>query len=215
MQALAINGSPRKEWNTATLLRSVLEGAKEAGAETELINLYDLTYSGCISCFSCKKIGGRSYGRCAMKDELTPILEKVLNSDILILGSPLYFGAESGEMRSCMERILFPLLTYTPEKTSLYNGTARTAFIHTMNVKETEMAPLNQDWAVTHSRNLMERIFGNCESFICTDTYQFKDYSKYLSTAFDAKAKKVRHETVFPEDCERAKLLGNRLVKAG
>lgn len=46
------------------------------GAETELINLYDLQYRGCISCFSCKRIGGKSYGKCAVNDELTPILKK-------------------------------------------------------------------------------------------------------------------------------------------
>lgn len=54
MKVLAINGSPRKTWNTATVLTKALEGAASQGAQTELIHLYDLNYKGCISCFACK-----------------------------------------------------------------------------------------------------------------------------------------------------------------
>jgi multimeric flavodoxin WrbA len=75
MKVMAFNGSPRKKWNTATLLEKALEGASSQGAETKLINLYGLNYTGCISCFKCKKKNGKSYGRCAVKDDLTPLLE--------------------------------------------------------------------------------------------------------------------------------------------
>ena len=77
MKVLGINGSPRKKWNTATLLKHDLEGAASQGAETELVHLYDLEYKGCISCFSCKQVGGKSEGRCAMEDGATPILKKI------------------------------------------------------------------------------------------------------------------------------------------
>ena len=102
MKVMAFNGSPRKKWNTATLLEKALEGAASQGAETELIHLYDLNYKGCISCFACKTKGGKSYGKCAIKDDLTPILGKVEEADALILGSPIYLGDVSGEMRSFM-----------------------------------------------------------------------------------------------------------------
>ena len=49
MKVIAINGSPRRNWNTATLLEKTLEGAASEGAETELIHLYDLDFKGCIS----------------------------------------------------------------------------------------------------------------------------------------------------------------------
>ncbi len=55
MKVMAFNGSPRKTWNTATLLGQALEGAASQGAETELIHLYDLSYQGCVSCFACKR----------------------------------------------------------------------------------------------------------------------------------------------------------------
>ena len=56
MKVIGINGSPRKRWNTATLVQDALDGAAEAGAETELVNLYDLDFRGCTSCFSCKRV---------------------------------------------------------------------------------------------------------------------------------------------------------------
>lgn len=55
MKVIALNGSPRKKWNTATLLKHALDGAASKGAETELIHLYDYNYKGCISCFACKQ----------------------------------------------------------------------------------------------------------------------------------------------------------------
>ena len=133
MNVLAVNGSPRKKWNTATLLEKALAGAASAGAKTELVQLYDLDYTGCISCFACKKIGGKSYGRCAVRDGLTPILKKAAAADVLILGSPIYFYTETGEMRSFMERLLFPFLTYTPGYRSIFPRKLPTAFVYTMN----------------------------------------------------------------------------------
>ena len=81
MKIYAINGGPRKKHNTAQLLQAALDGAAAApcgeAVETEMIHLYDLAYNGCVSCFSCKRKGGKSYGHCAVKDDLTPVLEKL------------------------------------------------------------------------------------------------------------------------------------------
>ena len=101
---IAINGSPRKNGNTAILLNKALEGAAAQGAETELINLYDLNYKGCISCFACKLKDGKSYGQCICKDGLTSVLESIKQADALLLGSPIYFGAVTGAMRSFMSQ---------------------------------------------------------------------------------------------------------------
>ncbi|MDR3670750.1 MAG: flavodoxin family protein [Holophaga sp.] len=112
MRVIGINGSPRKKWNTATLLGKALEGAASVGAETELIHIYDLDYKGCRSCFACKLKTGSSHGSCSMKDDLTPVLEKVKQADAVVLGSPIYFGMVTGEMRSFLERLMFPYLVY-------------------------------------------------------------------------------------------------------
>ena len=91
MKAISVNGSPRKKWNTATLLKKALEGAASEGAKTGLVHLYDLDYKGCISCFACKMKDGKSCGKCAVKDGLTPLLKKVNEADVIFLGSPIYF----------------------------------------------------------------------------------------------------------------------------
>ena len=214
MNAMAINGSPRKKWNTATLLENALSGCGTNGAETEMVHLYDYAYQGCTSCFSCKKIGGKGYGRCAMRDELSPLLDRAVHADILILGSPFYFHTETGEMRSFMERLLFPYLTYTLDRVSISPRKISTALIYTMNAPEEEMATIHQDSSVAASRGIMTRIFGSCEVLLCTDTYQFDDYTKYVSTRWDPDVKARRRKEIFPQDCERAYELGARLAAA-
>ena len=99
MKIIALNGSPRKEWNTATLLKKALEGASSQGAATELIHLYDLDYKGCVSCFACKERGGKSYGACVIKDVLKPIFKDIEECDAIIFGSPIYLGSITGQMQ--------------------------------------------------------------------------------------------------------------------
>jgi len=209
MNVIAINGSPRKKWNTATLLTHALEGAEEAGAKTELVNLYDLDYKGCTSCFACKKIGGKSYGQCAMKDDLTPLLKRIAGAGALILGTPIYFHAETGEMRSFLERLLFPYVTYTPGYKGIFPRPMPTAFVYAMNVSE-EQKP---EEPMASTQGFVQRVFGSCEVLNCTDTLQFDDYSKYLATVWDAAAKAKRRAEVFPQDCARARELGARLAR--
>jgi multimeric flavodoxin WrbA len=212
MRVMAFNGSPRKKWNTATLLEKALEGAASQGAETELIHLYDLDFKGCISCFACKTIGGNSYGRCAVEDGLTAILSNIEKADAFILGSPIYFGTVSGEMKSFMERLLFPYLTYTDPPQSLFPNRIKTGFIYTMNVTEDQA----KEWGYPHLFNLHERIlkliFGSSEYMCIFDTYQFEDYSKVVSTRFDHVKKAKRREEIFPVDCQRAFDMGVRFA---
>lgn len=208
MKVFAFNGSPRKEWNTATLLKKALEGAESQGAETELVHLYDLNYKGCISCFSCKTIGGESYGRCAVKDDLTDIFEGIKKSDAIILGSPIYFGTVSGEMRSFMERLMFPNLTYTNPTRTLFPKKIKTGVIYTMNITEEQLKEFGYSGHIDINQRTLKTLFGSSESLFSFDTYQFKDYSKVVATRFDEKHKAKRRKEVFPEDLEKAYEMG-------
>ena len=140
MKVIAVNGSPRKEWNTATMLQKALEGAASQGAETELIHLYDLNYTGCTSCFACKLIAGKSYGKCAVNDDLKPVLRRIEEADALILGAPIYFGDVTGQMRSFLERLLFQYLRYSRDHRTLAPKRLKTAWIYTMNCPEAFVA---------------------------------------------------------------------------
>ncbi|MGD0079286.1 MAG: flavodoxin family protein [Methanoregula sp.] len=214
MKVLAINGSPRKTWNTATLLRNTLDGAASQEAETELVHLYDLDYTGCTSCFACKLKGGKSYGKCAVQDGLTPVLEEIPDVDALILGSPIYFGTVTGMMRCFMERLLFPYLAYTSPPSSLFKGKIRTAFIYTMNVSEQLMKEYHYTVHTGLNENVLNRTFGHAESLFSFETLQFEDYEKVVFSYFDPEERKVRRRTVFPQDCRRTFELGVRLGKA-
>lgn len=212
MYVLAINGSPRKNKNTAALLNKALDGSASHGVATQIINLYDLNFKGCISCFACKLKGGKSYGKCAYNDDLTDVLEKVKKADVIILGSPIYFGDVTGEMRSFIERCLFPYLVYDENYSSLVKDKKSVGLIYTMNITEDTA----REWGYNNILGLSEkyfgRVFGSAESLWVTDTYQFNDYSKYEVTAFDEKAKAKRREEVFPKDLEKAFEMGRRLI---
>jgi len=211
MKIIAFNGSPRKTWNTATLLEKALEGAASQGAETELIHLYDLSFKGCVSCFSCKTIGGKSYGKCAVKDELTPIFEKIEEADGIVLGSPIYLGTATGQMRSFMERLIFPYLTYTEPLQTLFPKKINTGFIYTMNLTEERMKGFcGQHLGINEM--FLRVIFGASESLFAFDTYQFKDYSKVVADRFDPEKKAKRRKEEFPKDCEKAYEMGVRFA---
>ncbi|ABB31676.1 NADPH-dependent FMN reductase [Geobacter metallireducens RCH3] len=214
MKVYAVNGSPRKNWNTAMLLEHALSGAASQGAETELIHLYDLTFKGCTSCFACKLKEGKSYGKCAMKDGLTPALEKLATADAFILGSPIYFGTVTGEMRSFMERLLFQYLAYTRPPSSLFTRNIPTAFIYTMNVSEEIMKENQYPIHIGMNENYLARIFGQAETLCSYETLQFEDYDKVVFNYFDPEERRQRRRDVFPEDCRKASELGARLARS-
>jgi multimeric flavodoxin WrbA len=207
MKVLAVNGSPRKTWNTATLLQKSVEGAA-----TEMIHLYDLTYRGCVSCFACKTIGGASYGHCAIKDDLAPVFEKIVAADVLLLGSPIYLGSVTGEMQSFLERLIFPFLTYTDPPESIFPGKIRTGFIYTLGADEEMAHQRGFDARIAMNEFFLKLILGHSESICSYDTYQFEDYNKIFAPRWDPEKKAKRRTEVFPEDCRRAFEMGKRLA---
>jgi multimeric flavodoxin WrbA len=215
MQIIGFNGSPRKQWNTATLLTKALEGAASQGASTKLVHLYDVDYKGCQSCFSCKKKGGSSYGRCAMRDGLTPLLQEVETADAILLGSPIYLWGVTGEMKSFLERLIFPFYRYAkPDDPvpTLFPKKIRTGFIYTMNVDKQLLKQSGCDKILAQNERFLERVFGHSESLFSFDTLQFEDYSKVDQHVFDPQKKAARHKEYFPQDCEQAFEMGRRLA---
>jgi multimeric flavodoxin WrbA len=213
MTVFGINGSPRKGWNTATLLKNALEGAASQGADTELVHLYELSYQGCISCFACKMIDGPNNGRCAVKDDLEPLLDRIRDdAEAIILASPVYFSSMTGEMRSFMERLFFPYLVYSQPPTSLFPRKIRTGAIYTMNLDEAVSVAYGYKALYASTEMGLGMIFGSSETLCCYDTYQFPDYSKVEMGLFDPEKKAVRRRDVFPEDCRKAFQLGCRMA---
>lgn len=210
MKAIAINGSPRKRWNTAQLLEEALKGAESAGAKTELVNLYDLTYKGCVSCFGCKRKGAEPC-RCYQKDGLSPVLEKVFQSDILLLGSPVYFGDVTGEMRKFLERLAFITMTYDDYSVRLFEGHINSAFFFTMNVKDEDMRAYEP--MMDNTLSMLKRLGGRIEKYAAVNTLQFDDYSKYHAASFSEAEKRACHKQQFPKDKAAAFEIGFQMAK--
>lgn len=215
MKIMAFNGSPRKEWSTATLLKKALEGAASQGAKPELIHLYDLKYQGCISCFACKEKDGKSYGECVVKDALKPIFKRVKEADALIFGSPVYLGSITGEMQSFMERLVFPYLKYTEPAETLFAKKIHTGFIYTLGASDKRA----EDFGYLRHFAVMERllkiIFGKSEMLLSFETFPFPDFSKVVAPRFNPEVLLKRREEVFPKDCQKAYEMGVRFSKAG
>ena len=212
MNVIAVNGSPRKNWNTGILLKKALEGAASKGASTEIINLYELSYKGCLGCLECKRVNGTSRGHCAVKDDLKPVLEKIENSDALIIGSPIYFSEITSMARAFFERLLFQYLSYDKDRTPLTPRVIPNAFIYTMNAGESALESLGYLKKFSEYAALLERVLGPTHSLYVTETLQVDDYTKYHMTGFNENKRRERRNSFFPADCERAAELGALLA---
>lgn len=212
MKLFAVNGSPRKDRNTARLLGKIAEGAASRGAESEVVHLRDLQFTGCVSCFECKRVGGRSYGACAVVDGASEALMRAVDADVLVLGTPFYFGMETSFMRAFMERLFFSSMVYKKENRYLSKRKKGTALVYTMNVPQEIMPVYGYDLVVEAAKERMTALYGSCEPLIVCDTKQFDDYTKYEAEMFDTEEKLRRHETIFPQELQLAFELGQNLV---
>ncbi|MBQ9776438.1 MAG: flavodoxin family protein [Lentisphaeria bacterium] len=210
----AVNGSPRKNGNTAQLLQKALEGAASVDAEVKLIQLADLNFSGCRSCFACKRLANPAPG-CVLKDDLAEILKELLQSDGIIMGSPIYFGAESGLYRNFLERLFFPMLRYTNPPSSRAEKRIDFGFIYTMNVPENLMDEYGYNAYLQSQSQTPGLIFNsrNIYTLYACDTHQFDDYSKYECTLFDAAHKDEMRKTQFVSDLAKAFEMGRKLAE--
>ncbi|MBQ7544803.1 MAG: flavodoxin family protein [Synergistaceae bacterium] len=217
MKALFINGSPRKNWNTHKMLEEAMHGAADAGAECELVHLYDLSFKGCMSCFACKLKGSKTNGLCVIRDSLRPVLEKALASDVIIMGSPVYFSYPTGMFRLFIERLLFPIMSYSinPDGTRprAIDRTIYSGIIYTMNCTEDFAPKVHYPELLAPNADACERVLGYCETLCAYNTYQFADYSRYEANMFSEPDKAEYREKVFPEDLRKAHELGKRLAE--
>ena len=206
---IAVNAGPRKGWNTDTLISEAVRGAESAGAKVERFDLFRLErYTGCISCFGCKKEKFR--GHCVCRDGLTPVLDAIREADGLIIGSPNYLSELTASFRALYERLIFQNLTYNRETPSCNDRQIPVLLIMTSNAPDTMYEEMLKGYQQT-----LSRFIGPTEVFVSGDTMQLKDYSKtdWEWNLFDPQKKKKRHEEVFPRECEQVSGLAARLFR--
>lgn len=211
MKTIILNASPRKNWNTAQLLKEAQKGAESAGAETEYIDLYDIDFTGCRSCLACKLKGGRHPG-CAWKDELSPLIDRILDADALIIGSPIYWGEPTAHFRAVMERLVFCTMPY--EEGTYFDGKVNVGFIYTANAPEAYYEANLRPYLDNVESLFKMGLHGETKSYAACDTLQVKDYSKYDMGFFNEEAKKAHRDAQFPKDLEEAYKLGAEITRA-
>ncbi len=217
-KVIVLNASPRKNFNTAQVLKEAQKGAQSVGAEVEYIDLFDIDFKGCRSCYACKIKGSKTKGLCAFKDDLRPVLEKILNSNAVIIGTPIYCGDATGVYRNLTERMIFAAIKYLKdEKTGVMqrelNYTIPIGIINTMGATEEQFNRTYLPEMIGMNEFLLKTAFGYCEVLNVFDTSHFTDYSKYDSSIFDGEYKKQVREKQFPKDLKKAFDMGKRLVE--
>ncbi|MBO6181687.1 flavodoxin family protein [bacterium] len=217
-KVIVLNAGPRKNFNTAKMLKEAQNGAQSVGAEVEYFNLYDYSFLGCRSCFACQRKGSVTNNVCAIKDDIRPILEKCVKADAIIIGSPVYFSYPTGVFRNFVERLMFANHTYMVDKErggckSQLDRTIPVGVIFTMNCPEDLAHQINYDVILDENVKCLNHVLGYAQGLYAYDTYQFADYSKYNCDLFDESHKaKVRDEQ-FPKDLQKAFDLGKKLVE--
>ena len=219
MKIVGINGSPRRNWNTATLVRDALDGASEAGAETEMFDLYELDFKGCTSCFACKRIGldehkGRGYALDYTKALMW--YQKAADQGYAPAQYNMGFMYEQGH--GVAQDYAKAVEWY--RKAAENNDAAAQYSLGLMyeqgtgvplNITEAQLEHFGID--INRFRRFMRRNLGHePEELYCYNTWQYPDYDRYEHQIFDMESKRVQREEQFSKDREAARALGARLA---
>ena len=211
MIVLVLNASPRKAGNTAKLLKSAANGARDAGAEVEYIDLYDLTFTGCRGCMLCKRKGVERC-HCYWKDALSPIIDKIFSADVLLIGTAIYLGRPTSRYFELLERLHFCSLSYD-DYSNYFKGKVNVGLFVSMNATKefydrlykAKFEEYAKEWKMLGDKVIL---------YPCYDTLQVSDYSKFNMASFDESKKKSAHEKNFPKDLENAYRIGQELCKS-
>lgn len=205
---VAVNASPRAKWNTGQLVREAAQGAADAGAEIEVIDLYDLEpFMGCRSCFTC--MTEKSYGVCSYHDGLSDTLAKLREADGIVLGTPNYFGRPTAGFRALYERLCFQHLTYRSDGFSSNERLVPVLFIMTSNAPEEAYDQIGYTAMVQEHVGTLNNFVGPTTLFISGNTLQTDHYDKFYWNVFDVAGKQQRHEEVFPQELAAVRKLAS------
>ena len=102
MKILVLNGSPRINGNTSKLVAGFVEGAKEKGHDIKVIQVGNKNIRGCMSCEYCHTKGN---GKCAIQDDMQGIYPDIMEADMIVYASPVYYFSFTGQLQSAITRI--------------------------------------------------------------------------------------------------------------
>ena len=154
------------------------------------------------------KLKDRASNVCRFRDGLTPVLEEISQADGLVLGSPVYFGDVTGQMRAFLERLSFPWLSYND-----YSMTALkkmpVVLIETMNGTPER----NNSNGFGSMEYCITKALGQPQRLVAYNTYQVKDYSRYELGGFSEEAKRQWRDSNWEEDLQKAFNAGRQMAE--
>ncbi len=207
MKIIAINGSPRKGWNSDQLLNKWIEGITSAlpDAEVKKVNLYDLKFTGCRSCFSCKMKGGKFFGTCPIPDGIHDLLAEVREADAVAIATPIYYMDLNAYTKCLLERMIFSVAQYSNPAVSMAPKRVSFTMLYSMNASEDYFKQFGIESRCALTERLLSVFyFMPVHRVTAFDTYQFSDYAKYESSAFSEPDKRRQKEEQFPKDLQAA-----------
>ena len=128
MKAIVINADPKRKGIAAQLMKSAAKGAESAGAEVEYVDLYKLDLSGCRICLICKN--DEETCKCFWRDELSPLIERIFDSDVLLIGVPIFFSNPSSHYMALLERLIFSMVSF--KTGNIFKGKVDVGLFYTM-----------------------------------------------------------------------------------
>ena len=129
MKAVVINAGPKRRDHNAQLAKSSAKGAESVGAEVEYVDLYKLDLCGCMNCTICKKED--NVGKCYWKDEVSPLIERILDADCLLITVPIFFTEPTSHYRALIERLVYCIVSYKTGNT--FKGKINVGLFYTLN----------------------------------------------------------------------------------
>lgn len=212
---MIIDGGPRKQMNTAAMVKAFIDGAKSASDEIEVkhIRLYDIDYKGCRSCLACKIKGSKFKDFCAFKDGISDILKETAYADGICFASPIYFGDITAQTKAFMERLYFPWLSYNDFSLNAPKHVP-TAFIYTMNAPKDYLSELEP--TLDRIESMTTAFLQKPERIIAFNTCQVNDYDRYDLAGFPKEEKLKWREENFKNDLQQAfdagKNMANKII---
>ena len=129
MKTIVINADPKRKGICAQLMKQALNGAESVDAEVEYVDLYKIDLSGCRICLICKQ--DEETCKCYWRDEISPLIERILDADCLLIGAPIFFSNPSSHYMALLERLIYCMVSY--KTGNKFKGKVNVGLFYTIN----------------------------------------------------------------------------------
>ena len=201
----ALNASPRKGWNCDQILDSFIEGVRETATELEIekVQLYDLDYKGCRSCFACQ-MKKTEQGHCLFRDGATELIRGIKSGDGLVFAAPVYYFDVPSQMRAILERLFYP---------GDADHEIPVTAIYTMNQPEEVANRVFKKRLEDISFFFRQEFKTEPEQLYVYNTLHWRNPERYSFPMEWYEQKQRRHDEQFPQDLRAAKEAGVRFAQ--